>query len=198
MFKVKDTNFNISYAYLDAFIDEKEELLNIGIKIETEKNNLLGSRAKFESEILLKIKPNIIKKWQDIVGKNIEWKEFPERGSKMPYAFLVIDDHEEIYNAKIEFKNINNKIYVKIKAFCDVKYINNYLKNTQLEIETEVDFFIIFCGSSKEEDCRNEIKPYLNIMDYKCVKSQLDVSILLPKDLNMEKFIKAFGEDYIV
>ena len=58
--------------------------------------------------------------WQDIVSKNIEWNEFSERGSKKPYAFLIYDEHEEIYNAKIKFKNINNKIYINISAFSNI------------------------------------------------------------------------------
>jgi hypothetical protein len=36
-----------------------------------------------------------------------------------------------------------------------------------LEIETEVDFFGILCGkNTTEEECKNKIKPYLEIDKY--------------------------------
>ena len=62
MFKIKDIQFIVKYAYLDAFIDDNEKFMNIGIKIETEKNCFVDSIIKIESEILLKIEPYTIKK----------------------------------------------------------------------------------------------------------------------------------------
>jgi len=129
MFKIKDIDFIVKYAYLDAFIDDTEKFMNIGIYIETEKNNSVDSIIKIESERLLKIEPNTIKKWQDISDRNIEWDEFPEfeMGNREPYMFLVSDEHNEINNAKIVFKNIDNKIYIKINAFSKIINENNYL-----------------------------------------------------------------------
>jgi hypothetical protein len=198
MFKINDIQFNIKYAYLDAFVNDDENLMNIGIKIKTERNCNIDLIAEIESEVILKIEPNMIINWQDIVGKNIEWNEFPERGTKKPYAFLIYDEHEEIYNAKIKFKNINNKIYINISAFSNINYENNYLENVPLEIETEIDFFVIFCGDNEENNCKEEIEQYLNVIDYKYFKTILGVSILLPKNINMEIFKKVFGENYIV
>jgi len=198
MFKINDIDFNIKYAYLDAFVNEDDELLNIGIKIETEKNNFIGYNVKIDSEIILKIKPKILNEWQDIIESKIEWNKFPENGSKKPYAFLIIEEHEEIYNAKIEFKKINNKIFVKIIANVNIQYENNYMENVILEIETEIDFFILFCGNTEEKNCRKEHEQYLSVMDYKYYKTILDVSILLPNDVNMEKLKLVFGENYIV
>jgi len=198
MFKINDIQFNIKYAYLDAFVNDDENLMNIGIKIKAEKNCNIDLIVEIESEIILKIEPKMIIYWQDIVGKNIEWNEFPERGSKKPYAFLIYDEHEEIYNAKIKFKNINNKIYINISAFSNINYENNYLENVPLEIETEIDFFVIFCGDNEEKNCKEEIEQYLNVIDYKYFKTILGVSILLPKNINMEIFKKVFGENYIV
>ena len=198
MFKINDIQFNIKYAYLDAFVNDDENLMNIGIKIKTERNCNIDLIAEIESEVILKIEPNMIINWQEIVGKNIEWNEFPERGSKKPYAFLIYDEHEEIYNAKIKFKNINNKIYINISAFSNINYENNYLENVPLEIETEIDFFVIFCGDNEENNCKEEIEQYLNVIDYKYFKTILGVSILLPKNINIEIFKKVFGENYIV
>jgi hypothetical protein len=41
LLKIKDENFNIKYAYLDAFVDEDEKLLKFGLQIKGDgKNNL--------------------------------------------------------------------------------------------------------------------------------------------------------------
>ena len=200
MFKVKDIQFDVKYAYLDAFIDDNEKYMNIGIKIETEENSFVDSIIKIESEILLKIEPYTIKKWQDIVGRNIEWYEFPEieMGNREPYMFLVSDRNNEINNAKIVFKNIDNKIYIKINAFSKIINENNNFENIPIEIETEIDFFIIFCGNTNEKNSRKENGKYINVIDYNYFKTILDVSILLPSNINMEKLKIVFGENYIV
>jgi len=199
MFQIKDIQFIVKYAYLDAFIDDNEKFMNIGIKIETEKNCFIDSIIKIESEILLKIEPYTIKKWLDIVGRNIEWHEFPEieMGNREPYMFLVNDKNNEICNAKIVFKNIDNKIYIKINAFSKIINENNHIENVPIEIETEIDFFIIFGGYSNEKNCREENGKYINVIDYNYFKTTLDVSILLPSNINMEKFKIVFGENYI-
>jgi len=196
MFRIKDWYFDIEYSYLDAFIDEDNEFIIFGIKIKTKKNDNIGFEPKIDSEILLKIKPKIITKLQDISGINIEWEKFPKYGSKEPYMFLIIDEHEELFNTKIKFIKTDQKIIVKINAFCKMYINNEYKENLQIEIETEIDFIGIFCGNLKEEECINEIKPYMEINKYN--RTKLDVSIMIPNELNMDKFNFVFGNDYIL
>jgi hypothetical protein len=141
----------------------------------------------------LKIKPNEIKKWQDIAGKIIEWEYYPEDEDE-PHALFYVFEHEEVYNVKIEFKNMDNKIIVKIKSLCDINWTKKYSNNIPLEIETEIDFFGILCGKdTTEKECKNKIKPYLDVDNLKYVKNKYGVSLMIPKDLNMETNLLVLG-----
>ena len=96
MFKVKGENFEIKYAYSYAFINYYEELvLGLYIKAE-EKNDLFsGSDLHFNSPILLKFKPNEIKRWQEIAGKIVEWDDFPEKDDVEPHALLYCNEMKQ-------------------------------------------------------------------------------------------------------
>jgi hypothetical protein len=65
-------------------------------------------------------------------------------------------EHKPVYNAKIEFKNIKDKINAKIKALCDINYDDKYSDNLPLEIETKFDFYGILCGRSTENKYKNK------------------------------------------
>jgi hypothetical protein len=195
MFKIKDINFDIKFAYLDSFIDVDEKLLKFGLQIKTEGNENIfdGYEPHFNSEMLLKIKPNTIKIWQDISGEIIKWQDYPDDENK-PHALLYVFEHEPVYNAKIEFKNFDNKIIVKIKSLCDINYDDEYSDNLPLEIETEVDFFGILCGKdTTEEECKNKIKPYLEIDKLKYIKNKYGVSLMIPNDSNIETNLLVLG-----
>ena len=156
----------------DAFIDEDENRLVFGLQIKADADGtiLQGNNPHFNSEILLKIKPNKIKRWQDISGKIIEWKDYPYDENE-PHALLYVFEHEPIYNAKIEFKNTNEKIIVKVQSLCDINLDDEYSDNLSLEIETELKFHGILCGKDiTEDECKNKIKPYLEIDELKYVK----------------------------
>lgn len=191
MFKIKNKEFEIKYAYLDAFVDEQ---LVFGLQICADDNNLFDENdLYFNSEILLKIKPKEIKKWQDIAGKTIKWSDYPE-DEKEPHALLYVFEHEEVTNAKIEFSNIDGKIFVKIEALCDINYDDDFSDNLLLEIETEVDFYGISCGKdTTEEDCKNEIQPYLDMNNLKYVKNKHGISIMVPKETDMQKNMLVLG-----
>jgi hypothetical protein len=196
MFKIKNVIFDIKFAYLDAFIDEDEKLLKFGLQIKAEgKENIFnGYEPYFNSEILLKIKQNTIKKWQDISRKIIKWKDYPDDENK-PHALLYVFEHEPVYNAKIEFKNLNNKTIVRIQSLCDINYDDEYSDNLPLAIETEVDFFGILCGKdTSEEECKNKIKPYLEIDKLKYTKNKYGVSLMIPKDSNIETNLLVLGD----
>ena len=196
MFQIKDMNFDIEFAYLDAYIDEDEKIINFGLQIRGVKNNKIfdGNNPHFSSEILLKIKKNKINKWQDIAGKIIEWKDSPE-DEEEPHALFYVFEHEEVYNARIEFKKINNRIMVDIEALCDVGWDKKYYDNLPLKIETEIDFFGIMCGKdTTEEECKKAIKPYLDISNLKYVQNKYGVSIMIPIDSNIEKNLLVLGE----
>jgi hypothetical protein len=195
LFKIKNENFNIKYAYLDAFMNETENVLIFGLQVKAgNKDDMFsGYDLHLNSEILLKIKPNEIKKWQDITGKIIQWDDVPE-DEQEPHALLYVFEHEQVYNAKIEFKNIDNKIFVKLKALCDIYADNDFSNNLPLEIETEVDFFGILCGRTSEEECKNKINPYLDISDLKYVQNKYGVSLMIPRDSNMETNLLVLGE----
>ena len=207
MFKIKDKLFDIKYAYLDAFINYDNQLV-FGLQIkatgndkhpkdeEVDTSDLFFPEDElfFNSEILFKINPNQITKWQDIVGQKIEWEDYPEDEDE-PHALFYVYEHEEVYNANIEFKNIDNKIIVNVKASCDINAGEEFSDNLPLVIETEVDFYGILCGKdATEEQCQKEIKPFLNLNTLKFIKNKYGVSIMVPQDTNMETNLLVLGD----
>jgi translation initiation factor IF-3 len=173
MFKIKDEDFNIKLKYMDAFVDENEKLLKFGLQIFGEaKENMFCGRVydkrafigepQFIAIELLEIKPNEIQKWQDIAGKIIEWK-LPVKHFDLRPNFYVFE-FKAVYNAKVEFINKNDTIFVKINAFCDINWNEEYSVNVPFEIETEINFSGISFGKKKTEKmCKEIIAPYLDI-----------------------------------
>ena len=206
MFKIKDKLFDIKYAYLDAFRNENQLIFGLQIKAtgrdkhpedkDADTSDLFFQEDElwFNSEILLKINSNQIKKWQDIVGQKIGWEDYPENEDE-PHALFYVYEHEEVYNANIEFKKIDNKIIVNVKASCDIYAGEEFSDNLPLEIETEVDFYGILCGKdATEEQCRKEIKPFINLDTLKFVQNKYGVSIMVPQDTNMETNLLVLGD----
>lgn len=196
MFKIKDQQFNIKYAYLDAFVDKEENQLVFGLQIQAEDNNDLfdGYDLDLNSEVLLRINPNELKKWQDIAGKTIEWTDYPEDESE-PHALFYVFEHEGVRNTKVEFKNVEDKMMVKISALIDIYANDDFSENLPLEIETEIEFFGILCGKdTTEEACRNRIKPYLDLDNLMFVQNKYNVSVMVPKETDMQTNRLVLGE----
>lgn len=199
MFKIKDKLFDIQYAYLDAFVNSDHQLV-FGLQIKATGTDKIPDHESddtsdlffpedalfFNSEILLKVNPNEIEIWQDIAGRTIEWKDYPE-DEQEPHALLYVYEHTEIYNAKIELQPSEDKIIVKIKATCDIYAGESFSDNLPLEVETEIDFYGILCGKgTSEEQCFKKVNPYLNTDTLKVVRNKYGVSVAVPKDTNME------------
>jgi hypothetical protein len=96
------------------------------------------------SDTLLKIGKHEIKKWQDIAGRVVEWEKYSKNIWKPHAKFYNFYKNtfrgNFVYNAKIEFKTINNRIFIKIHGLCDSKFNSTEIKTLSLEIETEVSF----------------------------------------------------------
>lgn len=199
MFKIKDKLFDVQCAYLDAFVNSDHQLV-FGLqikatgtdKIPDDENNDISDlffpsdELFFNSEILLKINPHEIEKWQDIAGRTIEWEDYPE-DEQEPHALFYVYEHNEVYNAKIDFKALEEKIIVTIKATCDIYAGECFSDNLPLEVETEVDFYGILCGKgTTEEQCLKKVDPYLNVDLLKVVRNKYGVSIVVPQDTNMD------------
>ncbi|BDD12066.1 hypothetical protein FUAX_44980 (plasmid) [Fulvitalea axinellae] len=206
MFKVKDKSFDIKYAYLDAYVDEDELVIGLQIKAigtdeypkiddaETEGLFFSDNELLFNSEVLMRIKPNEINNWQDIVGKKVQWNDYPE-DEEEPHAIFYVYEHEGIYNANIEFKKLDKKIIVSIKATCDIYAGKEFSDNLPLEIETEVDFFGILCGKNiTKKECENKIKPFLNLDSLKFIQNKYNVSIMTPINTDMETNLLVLGD----
>ena len=181
MFKINDENFEIEQAYLDALLDyEEEEILYIGLEIEGKIVDDI-TLPFITSDTLLRIKKYEIKKWQDISGSVIEWKKCSKNIWK-PHAKFVNCYKKSfrsnfIYNATIEFKNIDNKMFVKLKGLCDSKFNGKEIKTLSLDIETEVHFTNIQIGPHEtEEIARNRLKPYLDTESFKYSISKLELN----------------------
>jgi len=207
MFKIKDKLFDIKYAYLDAFISSNHQLI-FGLQIKATGNDKLPENKDedtsdlfspddellFNSATVLKINTNEIEKWQDIAGRKVEWENYPE-DEEEPRALFYVYEHEEIYNAKIEFKKAGNKIMVNIKATCDIHAGKVFSDNLPLVIETEIDFYGIFCGKgTTEEQCRKKIEPFLHSDTLKFVQNKYGVSIMVPQDTDTKTNLLVLGE----
>lgn len=205
MFRIKDKLFEIKYAYLDAYIDDNQLVFGLQIKAtgtdkypQEDNYNSEGmffpdDELYFNSEILLKIKPNEIKNWNDIVGKTIEWDNYPENEEE-PHALFYVYEHEQISTAKIEFKNRDNKVYVTINALCNIYAGENFSSDLPLQIDTEIDFFGILCGKISKEECLKEIKPFLDLNNLKYFQNKYGVSIMAPLNTNIKTNLLILGE----
>jgi hypothetical protein len=181
IFKINDETFEIAQAYIDALLDDEEdESLVFGLIIECKEvdDNTLPC---IETETILKIKKNEIKKWQDIAERVVEWKKCSKNTEK-PYAKFINHYKKSfrsnfIYNAKIEFLNIDNKMFVKLKGLCDSKFNGKEIKTLSLDIETEIQFSGINVGHDEtEEAARSRLQPYLDTQNFKYSVSKLELS----------------------
>jgi len=167
MFIINDHCYEIEHAFLDAQLDDEEKkCLYIGIVIHVKKTEEDKRNPAIISDTILIIKKNEIKQWQDISGKIIEWEKFQKNIWK-PYLQFWYDykkTHRSnfVYNVKIEFLNIDNEIYVKIKGLCDSKFNGKEMETLSIEIKTKINFHSIHIGNHKnEDDARNKLNPYL-------------------------------------
>ena len=206
MFKIDNENFDIEYAFLEAYESSAGARrlifdLEIGAK---RKDFLFHSHEihldfdiRLEIEKLLAIYPDQIKKWTDIAGKIITWREpeWDEPESDYPEkALLYVLDHEKVYDGRAELKNVNDKLFIHIKAFVDIFVGDKCYKRTPLEIETELHFNGILCGvKPSEEDIAilgisgawedryiEKAKPYFNVDDFEFIENINGASIMMP------------------
>ena len=217
MFKINNNeNFDIEYAFLEAYeASHGAKRLLFDLEIGAKRKNFvffehrihLSSDIRLEIGKLLAIYPNQIKKWEDIAGITIEWHEpeWDEPESDAPEeAFLYVlndEESEEVYDGKAEFKNINDKLFIHIKAFVDMCVGSKWYKRIPLEIETELHFNGILCyikpdewpGISDrwEDHCKEKFKPYLDADDYKFVENINGASIMLPGGMREKYFDRA-------
>ncbi|KUF43193.1 hypothetical protein HX017_04900 [Myroides marinus] len=195
MFKIKGKEFDVQYAYLDAYVNTSLKQLVFGLQIGAKDINDLIGRSKlfFNSEILLGVNANELNIWEDIAGKTIEWQEYSEDEGK-PRALFYVFEHTEVTNTKVEFKAKKEKLIVKISATIDIYGNNGFDENLPLEIETEVDFFGVLCGRSTFEECQENLTPYINLDSLKYVKNNNGVSLMVPVDTDLERNILFLGD----
>ncbi len=191
MFKINGENFEIEQAYIDAILDDEEDnRLIIGLIISGKRvdDNTL---PYIDSETLLKIKPHEIKRWQDVASRVVEWGK-PSKNHNRPYAkFLNFGEKTTtayLYDTKIKFVNIDNKIFVKIKGMCNSKFNGKEQKTLSLEIETEVDFRWIQTGRHEsEETARNRLKLFLDDGNF---KYEYHISKICGENVKMGRFLQ--------
>ena len=181
MIKIDGVIYEIEQAYMDALLDdEEEEKLFFGLEIDGKKVDD-KTLPLITSDTLLKINKYEIKNWQDISGRVIEWEKYTKNIWKPHLKFVNCYKNtfrgNFMYNTRIEFKNIDKKIFVKIKGLCDSKFNGKDIKTLTLEIETEVAFEWINTGPHEsEEAARNKLNPYLDSKYYEYSISELELS----------------------
>ena len=212
-FKIDNENFDVEYAFLEAYeTSAGAKRLILDLEIGAKKKDFLfhGHEIHLDSDIrleidkLLAICPNQIKQWTDIAGKIINWDEpeWDEPESDCPEkALLYVLDDEVVYDGRAEFKNINDKLFIHIKALIDMFVGGKCYKRISLEIETELHFNGILCGvkpseedivilgisSEWEDHCKEKAKPYFNVDEYKFAENINGASILIPGSM-VERF----------
>ena len=206
MFKINNENFDIEYAFLEAYnASDRAQRLIFDLEIGAKRKDFVfnGHEIHLDSDIrleigkLLVIYPNQIKKWEDIAGTTIKWHE-PERDepeSDYPEeAFIyVLDDKEpdDVYDGKAEFRNVNGKLFLRIKAFVDMYVGSKWYKKLPLEIETELHFNGIAYCDWPEDICKEKTKPYLDADEYEIVENIWGASILMPGSMKEKYFDRA-------
>ncbi len=157
---------------LDAFINEDCNRLVWGLRIEADSlNSELSNSISFEAETLLSTKPYQIERWDELDGTEIEWVE-AEDDEGEAIALLYLFDFTPVYNATIQFiKNSEQKLFVKIKATCDLRWKESYSDGLELIIESPVLFQNILMNRSSEKECWEMINNYFdnaeNLFKYK-------------------------------
>ncbi|MDR1338784.1 MAG: hypothetical protein LBK58_01835 [Prevotellaceae bacterium] len=180
MFKINGEGYEIEQAYIDALLDEEEERLMFGVEISGKQADD-RTLPSITSDTLLKTGKHEIRKWQDIAGRVVEWGKYSKNVRK-PYArfynyYKNTFRSNFIYNAKIEFKAIDSKIFIKVQGLCDSKFNGTEIKTLSLKIETEVVFGWISTGAHiTEELARNKLNPYLDADNFDYSVSPLKLS----------------------
>ena len=96
-----------------------------------------------------------------------------------------------MYDVKAEFKNVDGKLFLHIKAFVDMYVGSKWYKELPLEIETELHFNGIAYGDRPEDICKEKTKPYLDADEYEIVKNIWGASILIPASMKEKYFDRA-------
>jgi hypothetical protein len=183
IFKINNKDFEIAQAYIDAILDDENEVLLFGLEIEGVKVDNYTFPC-ITSDTVLRVKKNEIKKWQDIAGKVIEWEKIQKNVWKPHLKFLNFYKKSYranfVYNVKIEFANIYNKIYVRINGLCDSKWNGKEVQTLTLEIETEIFFRgINYAPNLTDEEMINDVKPYIDTK-YLKIKRENGIDKLIP------------------
>lgn len=197
IFKIKDYEFGIQTAYLDAFVDDDQLAFGIHIKALPRKKSVeskvfdTDTEFYFYSESLFLVEAGKISHWQDIDGLSLSWEEVDE--DQEP-AFMQVFDTEIIEKATIQFEKHNSKMWVRISGLCDVYYDDDFSQDLPFEICCEVDFYGILFGKENEEYCWKKIAPFLPSEGLKFFKNQYDVAILAPEDTDTNKNVLILGD----
>ena len=206
MIKIKDIEFEVENSYLFGYITEGKGLtiaFNINIKINP--NNHFDNifyksfmnkniRIFVGSDSLITIKPYEIKTWHDISEKNIGWEGYKElfKIGIDPEAHLHIIEFDEafecvcnemfsgLYNCKIQFKSIDDELWLKLDALCNIELYNKYFTEVPVNIETKMDLEKIYFDKETEEQCKKKIKEYFELDNFYYKKNEFDGSELCP------------------
>lgn len=187
IFKVKDCLLNIKAAYLDAFVEDDVLSFGLTIKAITDENSPYYQEFEDDefclyAESLFSVKAGQIQHWHDIAGTQLTWEEVDD---DQPVFFEVFES-EPIQQAKLKFEKHGEAMWVNISGRCDMHYDDDFSQDLAFEIGCEVDFYGVLCGIISEQEAWQKVTPFLNAEHLKYAKNPYDVSLLVPKDTNMQ------------
>ncbi len=189
IFRVKDLEFGVSSACLDAFIDEDSNQLIWGLRIDADSlNDEIRNQISFEAETLLPTSPFQIKSIDDFTGMKVEWTE-PEDEDGEAFALLNLFQHSPVSKAKIEFhNNSDGALVVQIQATSDLFWKDSYREDLELEIECPIIFKNILMGRNSEEISWKIISKYFDNAEqiFQFKQDEYGVSTLGLKEQNQQ------------
>lgn len=181
MLRIKDLDFKIKSAILDAFVDKDNMKLQWGVEIQGMPGDGEFSRwvPKVTAETLIENDPGQLIHWFDLAGTKIKWDE-PYGTDDEPNALLYVFEHEPIHSSYIEIIKNNDSLFLNWNGKADVNWGPDYGQSLDFRIETELFFKGIWFGRESENDSLPILSRFFNPDLFQFVQTEQGVSLFSP------------------
>jgi hypothetical protein len=182
MLRIKDLDFKIESAILDAYVDKNNMKLKWGVEIKAMPGDgeLAHWAPKVTAETFIENVPGQLTHWFDLAGTQIKWDE-PYGSDDEPYALFYVFEHEPIHSSYIEINKNNDSLYLYWNGKADVNWGPDYGQSLDLRIETELFFKGIWFGRESENNSLPILSKFFNPDLFQFVQTEHGVSLFRPK-----------------
>ncbi len=184
MLRIADLEFVVASCQLEAYCSAERMKWDVELKC---KENAKGMFHGYEPKLSLSLfetPPNAFRHWTNLFPRETSWTE-SEDNDEVPCGMLYIFEHTLIYETHVGcFCEESGQMRIQLEGKCDVHYDEVYGQNLDLHLDTQFTFSRVWFGRSSEDQCRDEISPFLNPDDFDYTQDKNGVSLLVPKGLS--------------